>query len=36
VLLCALHGLASTLLWWASKDLTEALTWHAMEWQSRP
>ncbi len=36
LLLCALHGVASMLLWWASKDLTGALTWQAMDWQSRP
>jgi membrane associated rhomboid family serine protease len=36
LLLCAVHGVASMLLWWASKDLAEALTWQAMDWQSRP
>ena len=36
LLLCALHGVASMLLWWASKDLAQALTWQAMDWQSHP
>lgn len=29
LLLCALHGVASMLLWWAQPGLLEALTWHA-------
>ena len=36
LLLCALHGVASMLLWWASKDQVEALTWQSMAWQSQP
>ena len=36
LLLCALHGVASMLLWWAGQDLVEALTWQAMDWPSRP
>ena len=36
LLLCALHGVASMLLWWASKGLVDRLTWHAMDWRSQP
>ena len=36
LLLCALHGVASMLLWWAGKDLVEVLTWRAMDWPSQP
>ena len=36
LLLCALHGVASMLLWWSSKGLLDALTWQSMDWQARP
>ena len=36
LLLCALHGVASMLLWWAGQDLVDALTWQAMDWQGQP
>ena len=35
LLLCAVHGVASMLLWWAGPDLVDALTWQAMDWQGQ-
>lgn len=34
--LCALHGVASMLLWWAGEDMVQALTWSADGWLSQP
>jgi hypothetical protein len=36
LLLCALHGVASMLLWWSGKGLVDALTWQAMDWRAQP
>ena len=36
LLLCALHGVASMLLWWARADLVDVMTWHAEGWQHQP
>lgn len=36
LLLCAVHGVASMLLWWAGQDLVDALTWQAMDWRDQP
>lgn len=36
MLLCAVHGVASMLLWWAGQDLVDALTWQAMDWRDQP
>ena len=36
LLLCALHGVASMLLWWAGDGLVETMTWRADDWTSQP
>lgn len=36
LLLCALHGVASMLLWWAPPGTLEALTWHADDGLQHP
>lgn len=36
LLLCALHGVVSTLLWWAQPGALDALTWRADEGLTRP
>lgn len=36
LLLCAMHGVASVLLWWARASAQDALTWHADTWTSHP
>jgi rhomboid family GlyGly-CTERM serine protease len=36
LLLCAVHGVASMLLWWAGQDLVDALTWQTMDWRDQP
>lgn len=36
LLLCALHGVTSMLLWWAPYGLLDALTWRADDWPDRP
>lgn len=36
LLLCAVHGVASMLLWWAREPAVQALTWRADLWPSQP
>ena len=36
LLLCALHGVASMLLWWGQASAVEAMTWRADDWMVRP
>lgn len=36
LLLCALHGVASMLLWWAREPAVQALTWRAELWPAQP
>ena len=36
LLLCAVHGVASMLLWWAGDQLVQAMIWHADSWLERP
>jgi rhomboid family GlyGly-CTERM serine protease len=36
LLLCAIHGVASMLLWWAGADLVQWFTWRADTWQQQP
>ncbi|MFA6615540.1 MAG: hypothetical protein WCS60_05585, partial [Hydrogenophaga sp.] len=36
LLLCAIHGVASVLLWWARISAQDALTWHADTWVDHP
>ena len=36
LLLCAVHGVASMLLWWAGEPTLEAFIWRADGWLSRP
>jgi hypothetical protein len=36
LLLCALHGVASMLLWWAGDNLVETLTFRSDGWINRP
>ena len=36
LLLCALHGVASMLLWWAREPALAALTWRADAWDRQP
>jgi hypothetical protein len=36
LLLCALHGVASMLLWWAHAPAVQALTWYAELWPAQP
>jgi hypothetical protein len=36
LLLCALHGVASMLLWWAGEGLVQTMTWRADGWLSQP
>jgi rhomboid family GlyGly-CTERM serine protease len=34
--LCAVHGVASMLLWWAGADVVQSLTWRADTWWQQP
>ena len=34
--LCALHGVASMLVWWAGDPVVDALTWRAEGWLQQP
>ncbi len=36
LLLCALHGLASLLLWWSPQTVADAFTWRADSWIRHP
>lgn len=36
LLLCAWHGVASMLLWWAGADLVDLLTWRSDGWLQQP
>ncbi len=36
LLLCAVHGVASMLLWWAREPAVQALTWRADLWPTQP
>jgi hypothetical protein len=36
LLLCALHGVASMLLWWAREGMVTSLTWHVDDWLNQP
>lgn len=36
LLLCAWHGVASMLLWWAGADLVTTLTWRSDSWLQQP
>jgi membrane associated rhomboid family serine protease len=36
LLVCAVHGVASMLLWWARADMVDVMTWHAEDWQRQP
>jgi membrane associated rhomboid family serine protease len=36
LLVCALHGVASMLLWWAGESLVETMIWRADTWYSQP
>jgi rhomboid family GlyGly-CTERM serine protease len=36
LLVCALHGVASMLLWWARASAVDVLTWRAELWPSQP
>ena len=36
LLLCALHGVASMLLWWAGEDTLEAFIWRTDSWLAQP
>jgi len=36
LLLCALHGVASMLLWWARDPAVQALVWRADRWTGEP
>lgn len=36
LLLCALHGVASMLLWWGQTSAVDALIWRADTWTGRP
>lgn len=36
LLVCALHGVASMLLWWAREGMVDALTWRDEQWLSQP
>ena len=36
LLLCALHGVASMLLWWAGDSLVQTMIWRADTWASQP
>ena len=36
LLLCALHGVVSMLLWWAGEGLVQAMIWHADSWTTHP
>jgi hypothetical protein len=36
LLLCALHGVASMLLWWAGDGLVQTMTWRADGWLLQP
>lgn len=35
-MLCALHGVASMLLWWARDPAVQALIWRAEQWPAQP
>lgn len=34
--LCALHGVASMVLWWSQEAAVQALVWRSAEWQQAP
>jgi hypothetical protein len=36
LLLCALHGVASMLLWWAGEGLVQTMIWRADGWTAQP
>lgn len=36
LLVCAVHGVASMLLWWAREGTVDALTWRDEQWLSQP
>lgn len=36
LVLCAVHGVASMLLWWARPGAVDSLTWHAHDWLQQP
>jgi hypothetical protein len=36
LLLCALHGVASVLVWWAPQAVADAFTWRATQWTHAP
>lgn len=36
LLVCALHGVASMLLWWAGESALATLTWQSDHWQEQP
>lgn len=36
LLLCALHGVASMLLWWAGETTVQTMVWSADGWATRP
>lgn len=36
LLVCALHGVASMLLWWAGESALATLTWQSDRWQEQP
>lgn len=36
LLVCALHGVASMLLWWAGESALATLTWQSDHWQAQP
>ena len=36
LLVCAVHGVASMLLWWARAGMVEALTWRDEQWLEQP
>lgn len=36
LVLCALHGVMSMLVWWARGDVVDALTWQSDNWTQRP
>lgn len=36
LLLCAMHGVASMLLWWAREGALDSLTWHMDTWAQQP
>lgn len=36
LLVCAMHGVASMMLWWAREGMQEAMTWRTLGWQEQP